>query len=124
MTRLALLAACAVLAAPLTALADTYAIEHVTVMIKLMHARSTTTFDPGDDFARVEQESLKHFTVAATQTILIAMPLAAVSALYPITFSDWHFCYLPMLIHASPITCKLLRAPPLLARELYSITAA
>ena len=85
-------------------------IEHVTVMIKLMHARSTTTFDPGDDFARVEQESLKHFTVAATQTILIAMPLAAVSALYPITFSDWHFCYLPMLIHASPITCKLLRA--------------
>ena len=90
-------------------------IEHVAVTVKLMHARSTTTFDPGDDFARVEQESLKHFTVAATQTILIAMPLAAVSALYPITFSDWHFCYLPMLIHASPITCKLLRAPPLLA---------
>lgn len=67
-------------------------IEHACLTIKLMHARSTTKFEPGNDCECVEEESMRHFTVAASQKVLVSIPLPAVSAFFPITFSDWHFC--------------------------------
>ena len=73
-------------------------LEQMILTVKLMHARSTTRFDLGDDLARLEAESARHFSVAATQALVITMPLPTVSAMFPVTFSDWHFCCTPPLI--------------------------
>lgn len=44
-----------------------------------------------------------------TQTLRITLPLPAVSVFYPVTFSDWHFCYAPLLLHATPLSFRLLQ---------------
>ena len=66
--------------------------EDVVLIIKLMHAKSTTVFDMTQGES-VEDLSARHFNVAATQRIRLTMPLPTVSAFYPITFSDWHFSF-------------------------------
>ena len=85
--------------------------EDVVLIIKLMHAKSTTVFDMTQGES-VEDLSARHFNVAATQRIRLTMPLPTVSAFYPITFSDWHFSFSPLLLHTLPLALPSSTPPP------------
>ena len=84
------------------------AVEELAITIKLMHAKSTTAMEVGGENT-VESLSLRHFNVAATQTLIVRLPLPTISAFYPVTFADWHFCYVPLMLHATPLAYRLAR---------------
>ena len=72
--------------------------EAVLLELRLMHARSTTVFDAEAD---VEAQSLEQFSVVATQTLRVELPLRGGASFFPLTFDDWHFCFAPLVVHAA-----------------------
>ena len=81
--------------------------EAVLLEFRLMHARSTTAFDAEAD---VEAQSLEQFSVVATQTLRVELPLRGGASFFPLTFDDWHFCFAPLVVHAALLEYR--RATP------------
>lgn len=78
--------------------------EDVILTIRLCHARSTTALNEDGD---AEMQSLKLFSAVATQTLRVQTPTPGVTAFFPVTFDDWHFCFAPLLLHSSVLEFKL-----------------
>lgn len=77
-------------------------VEPVAVELRLMHARSTTQFSGSE----VEKLSESLFTQVAIQTLEVQLPLPGCSAFFPVTFADWHFSFLPLVLHAALLEFK------------------
>ena len=54
-----------------------------------------------DAEADVEAQSLEQFSVVATQTLRVELPLRGGASFFPLTFDDWHFCFAPLVVHAA-----------------------
>ena len=87
--------------------------EAVLLELRLMHARSTTVFDAEAD---VEAQSLEQFSVVATQTLRVELPLRGGASFFPLTFDDWHFCFAPLVVHAALLEYR--RATPAQLRAI------
>lgn len=87
-----------------------FAAEELQITVKLMHARSTTVMDISAQDP-IESHSLRHFKAVATQTVIAKLPLPTISSFFPVTFSDWHFCYAPIMLHATPLSFRVMRPP-------------
>jgi len=83
--------------------------EPLDVQLRLYHARSTTQLDRDGD---VEEQSLKHFSIVAIQTLRMQEPLSGGSGFFPVTFDDWHFCFCPLVVHTALLEFKLRASIP------------
>ena len=43
----------------------------------------------------------------AIQTLKVQLPLGGCSAFFPVTFADWHFSFLPLILHAALLEFSL-----------------
>ena len=78
--------------------------------MRLLHARSTSTFDAAGD---PEAQSLQRFSEVALQRLRLRLPLRGGAAtFFPCTFDDTHFAYLPLTVHAALLEYKLRATAP------------
>ena len=68
---------------------------------------------------KLEAQSLEQFSVVATQTLRVELPLRGGASFFPLTFDDWHFCFAPLVVHAALLEYR--RATPRNSAQLRAI---